>query len=75
MYATVAVVFITVATPTVGAPGTIAATLDVELESAIFDPCTLVAVTMHLIGLLASASTNVYVLDVALVILTPFRCH
>jgi hypothetical protein len=74
--ATVAVVApVAVADPIVGAPGAIADTLAVALELADELPIPLVPVTTHLIGLLASAATSVYVLFVALDILTPFRCH
>jgi hypothetical protein len=64
-----------VAVPIVGAPGTVAATVDVELEFALAEPATLVAVTTQRIVLPTSAATNVYVLDVAPLIGVVTRCH
>jgi hypothetical protein len=66
---------VAVAAPIVGAPGTIAATALVAFELAETAATTLVAVTTHRIALPASAFTNTYVLDVALPILEPARCH
>ena len=74
--ATVAVVEpVDVAVPIVGAPGTVAATEAVAFEFALTADTALVAVTTHRIALPASAFTKVYVLDVALPMLDPARCH
>ena len=59
----------------VGAPGTTAATADVEFELADTADTTLVAVTTQRIAFPTSAFTKVYVLDVAPLILDPALCH
>jgi hypothetical protein len=66
---------VAVADTPVGIPGTTAATEAVELE---FDATLLiafVAVTTQRIVLPTSADTNVYVLEVAPLILEPALCH
>jgi hypothetical protein len=74
--ATVAVVEpVAVAVPIVGAPGTVAATEAVEFEFALTADTALVAVTTQRIVLPASATTSVYVLEVAPLILVVTRCH
>lgn len=75
-YVTYAVVLpVAIACPTVGAPGAIATTLEVELELAELVPYVLVPVTTQLIVDPISSCPNVYVLDVAEGIFTPMRCH
>jgi hypothetical protein len=76
VYATVAVVDpVAVAVPIVGAPGTVAATEAVEFEFADTAPTELVAVTTQRMVLPASAATRTYVLEVALPMFEPARCH
>jgi hypothetical protein len=78
VYATVAVEDpVAVAVPIVGAPGTVAATEAVEFELAVTPDgaMVLVAFTTQRIVLPASASTRVYVLDVAPPIFVVTRCH
>jgi hypothetical protein len=76
VYATVAVLEpVAVAVPIVGAPGTTAATAAVLFELALTADTALVAVTTHRIVLPPSASTRVYVLDVAPLIFVVTRCH
>jgi hypothetical protein len=76
VYETVAVVPpVAVAVPIVGAPGAIAATEAVEFELAEVEPVAFVAVTTQRIVLPPSASTSTYVLEVALPMFDPARCH
>jgi hypothetical protein len=76
VYETVAAVaVVAVAVPIVGAPGTIAVTAAVLFEFALAEPIAFVAVTTQRIALPASALTNTYVLEVALPMFDPARCH
>ena len=76
VYTTVAVLeLVAVAVPIVGAPGTAAETVAVELEFAETADTALVAVTTQRTVLPTSAATNTYVEEVAPLILVVTRCH
>jgi hypothetical protein len=66
---------VAVAVPIVGAPGTIASTLEVLFELALTAPNAFVAVTTHRIVLPASAATKTYVVPVAEPIFDSDLCH